>query len=292
MEKVISDFIGELKLEKRLSENTLESYNRDIKQYLNYLKENDIDFKTVKKSTIISYILYLQKQGKATTSISRNLASLRSFYRVLMKNKVVQNNPTIDLESPKIEKKMPQIMTIEEVEKLLSLPSSKDNKGIRDKAMLEVLYATGIRVTELINLNLEDVNLNLGYIKCTGTKERIVPVGKMALISLEAYISKGRANLAKSNDVNALFLNFHGERMTRQGFWKIIKYYASIAGISRDITPYTLRHSFATHLLENGADIKSVQQMLGHSDISTTQIYTDMIKTRISDVYKKYHPRA
>jgi integrase/recombinase XerD len=292
MEKVISDFIGELKLEKRLSENTLESYNRDIKQYLNYLKENDIDFKTVKKSTIISYVLYLQKQGKATTSISRNLASLRSFYRVLTKNKVVQNNPTIDLESPKIEKKMPQIMTIEEVEKLLSLPSNKDNKGIRDKAMLEVLYATGIRVTELINLNLEDINLNLGYIKCTGTKERIVPVGKMALISLEVYINKGRPNLVKSSDVNALFLNFHGERMTRQGFWKIIKYYASLAGISRDITPYTLRHSFATHLLENGADIKSVQQMLGHSDISTTQIYTDMIKTRISDVYKKYHPRA
>lgn len=292
MDEVIRNFIEELKSDKKLSKNTLESYGRDIKQFLVFLHDNNIDFKGVKKANIISYIIYLQKEGKAVASISRSLASIRSFYHVLVKNRIVTYDPTLDLESPKIEKKTPQILSIEEVEKLLSLPNGSDPKGARDKAMLEVLYATGIRVSELISLNFDDLNIDLGCIKCNGNKERIIPVGKIALSSLATYLNNYRKYFQKGKNDNALFLNFHGERMTRQGFWKIIKYYATLAKIEKEITPHTLRHSFAAHLIENGADLKSVQQMLGHSDISTTQVYAEMIKTRISDVYRKSHPRA
>lgn len=292
MDRVISDFIDDLKSEKHLSENTLESYNRDVKQFLQYLGEVGMDYKNVKKSHIISYIFFLQKEGKATSSISRSLASIRAFYRVLLKNRIIIYDPTISLESPKIEKKPPSTLTIEEVEKMLSTPDSSTQKGARDRAMLEILYATGIRVTELINLNLKDINLDLGYVKCCGNKERIVPMGTMAIKYLEEYLKNHRGAFLKDKNETAFFVNFHGQRMTRQGFWKIIKFYASQAGIDKDITPYTLRHSFATHLIENGADLKSVQQMLGHTDISTTQVYAEMIKHRISDVYKKSHPRA
>ncbi len=292
MDEVIRSFVEELKSEKKLSKNTLESYARDIKQFLVFLHDNNIDFKNVKKANVISYVIYLQKEGKAVASISRSLASIRAFYHILVKNRIVLFDPTLDLESPRIEKKVPQILSIEEVEKLLSLPNSSDTKGARDKAMLEILYATGIRVSELISLNVEDVNTDLGCIKCNGTKERIIPAGKIALGALENYLKNYRAIFQKGKKDNALFLNFHGERMTRQGFWKIVKYYASLAKIEKEITPHTLRHSFAAHLIENGADLKSVQQMLGHSDISTTQVYADMIRTRISDVYRKSHPRA
>ncbi len=292
MDEVIRSFIDDLKSDKKLSKNTLESYSRDIKQFLFFLRDNSTDFKNVKKANIIAYVIYLQKEGKAVASISRSLASIRAFYHVLVKNHVVSHDPTIDLESPKIEKKVPQVLSIDEVERLLSLPNNSDTKGARDKAMLEILYATGIRVSELISLDVEDVNIDLGCIKCNGTKERIIPVGKIALSSLDNYLKNYRAILKKSKKDNALFLNFHGERMTRQGFWKIIKHYAALARIEKEITPHTLRHSFAAHLIENGADLKSVQQMLGHSDISTTQVYADMIKTRISDVYRKSHPRA
>jgi integrase/recombinase XerD len=292
MDKVINDFIDDLKNEKKLSANTLESYNRDVKQFLHYLDLNEMDFKNVKKSHIISYVFFLQNEGKATSSISRSLASIRAFYHVQLKNRVIVYDPTINLESPKIEKKTPSTLTVAEMERVLSSPSTEEPKGIRDKAMLEILYATGIRVTELINLNTEDINLDLGYVKCLGNKERIVPIGKIAIAALENYINNYREKFTKSKMENSLFLNFHGQRMTRQGFWKIIKYYATQLGIEKEITPYTLRHSFATHLIENGADLKSVQQMLGHTDISTTQVYAEMVKNRISDVYKKSHPRA
>lgn len=292
MDEVIRSFIEELKSDKKLSKNTLESYGRDIKQFLTFLHDNNIDFKGVKKANIISYVIYLQKSGKAVASISRSLASIRAFYHILVKNRIVSYDPTLDLESPRIEKKIPQVLSIDEVEKLLSMPNPSDTKGARDKAMLEVLYATGIRVSELISLNLEDVNVDLGCIKCNGSKERIIPMGKIAISALENYLINYRDNLRKGKNDNALFLNFHGERMTRQGFWKIVKYYAALAKIEKEITPHTLRHSFAAHLIENGADLKSVQQMLGHSDISTTQVYAEMIKTRISDVYRKSHPRA
>lgn len=292
MDEVVRSFIDDLKSDKKLSKNTLESYSRDIKQFLAFLQDSNIDFKSVKKANVISYVIYLQKEGKAVASISRSLASIRAFYHILVKNRIVSYDPTIDLESPKIEKKIPQILLIDEVERLLSLPSNSDAKGTRDKAMLELLYATGIRVSELISLDVEDVNIDLGCIKCNGAKERIIPVGKIALTSLENYLKNYRPILKKGKKDDALFLNFHGERMTRQGFWKIVKHYAALAKIEKEITPHTLRHSFAAHLIENGADLKSVQQMLGHSDISTTQVYADMIKTRISDVYRKSHPRA
>lgn len=292
MDNVISSFIEDLKSEKKLSENTLESYNRDIKQFLQYFEEVGINYKNAKKSHIISYVFFLQKNGKATSSISRSLASIRAFYRVLLRNRDIIYDPTIGLESPKIDRKMPTILTIEEVEEVLGAPNSSTQKGARDKAMLEILYATGIRVTELINLNVVDINLDLGYVKCCGSKERIVPIGKIAIKALEEYVNNFRDNFIKNKNETAFFLNFHGQRMTRQGFWKIIKFYAVQTGIDKEITPYTLRHSFATHLIENGADLKSVQQMLGHTDISTTQIYAEMVKNRISDVYKRSHPRA
>lgn len=292
MESIVNSFVEDLRTSKNLTQNTLDSYTRDLRQYLSFLDDAGLNYKSVKKTNVIAYILYLQKQNKATSSILRSIASIRAFYHVLIKNGVMQYDPTLNLESPKIDKKPPSILSIEEVDKLLSMPDCTNAKGIRDKAMLEVIYATGIRVSELISLNLEDANLDLGYIKCNGSKERIIPLGKSALDSLNIYINKSRAVLLKNRADDSLFLNFHGERMTRQGFWKIIKYYASQAGIQTEITPHTLRHSFASHLIENGADLKSVQQMLGHSDISTTQIYAEMVKNRVSDVYKRFHPRA
>lgn len=292
MSQILDDFVDDLTNNKKLSENTIESYSRDIKQYLSYLEENNIDFKGAKRGNIIAYILYLKKENKAPSSISRSIASIRSFYHFLLKSNIVNYDPTIDLESPKVEKKMPEILTIGEVEKLLSIPITNNFKGSRDKAMLELLYATGVRVTELVNLNIDDVNLNLGFVKLNGTKERVVPIGRMAQKAVNVYINEYRQEFLKDKESNVLFLNFHGQKMTRQGFWKIIKSYAKEAGIEKKITPYTLRHSFAAHLIENGADLKSLQQMLGHADISTTQIYAEMVKTRISDVYRKTHPRA
>lgn len=292
MSQILDDFVDDLTNNKKLSENTIESYSRDIKQYLSYLEENNIDFKGAKRGNIIAYILYLKKENKAPSSISRSIASIRSFYHFLLKNNIINYDPTIDLESPKVEKKMPEILTIGEVEKLLSIPITNNFKGSRDKAMLELLYATGVRVTELVNLNIDDVNLNLGFVKLNGTKERVVPIGRMAQKAVNVYINEYRQEFLKDKESNVLFLNFHGQKMTRQGFWKIIKSYAKEAGIEKKITPYTLRHSFAAHLIENGADLKSLQQMLGHADISTTQIYAEMVKTRISDVYRKTHPRA
>lgn len=292
MDNIVMEFIEDLKAEKKLSSNTLESYGRDIRQFMAYLDENEINYKNVKKANIIAYIIKLQKEGKATSSILRGIASIRAFYHMLLKEHAITFDPTVNLESPKIEKKIPEILTIQEVDRLLAMPELTTPKGARDRAMLEVLYASGIRVTELMNLKLEDVNLELGYIRCSGTKERIIPIGKVALNVLEVYINNYRQYFAKGKNDDTLFLNFHGQKMTRQGFWKIIKYYATMAEIDKEITPHTLRHSFAAHLIENGADLKSVQQMLGHSDISTTQIYAEMVKTRISDVYKKYHPRA
>ena len=293
MEKVLKDFAQELKEDKKLSDNTLESYTRDIRKFLIYLSENNLDFKSVKKTNIIAYILYLQKAGRATSSISRSIASIRAFYKMLIKNNIVLKDPTLNLESPKSEKKIPQVLSVGEIEKLLSLPNTSEPKGIRDKAMLEILYATGIRVTELINLNIQDANLEIGFIKCNGNKERIIPMGRAAIDILKVYISEYRGKLLNKDSEQALFLNFHGERMTRQGFWKIIKHYASIANINKVITPHTLRHSFAAHLIENGADIKTVQEILGHSDISTTHIYSFASNDEeLREVYKKSHPRA
>lgn len=294
MEVLVQRFVDFLENEKGLSDNTLQSYSRDIQQYMAYLKDNNIsNIAGVNKTTVIAYLLYLQKKGRATSTISRNLASIRSFYQYLHKMNMIEQDPTQNLESPKVEKKLPQILSTQEVELLLEQPKCVDLKGYRDKAMLELLYATGIRVSELISLDLEDLNIAMGFIKChKGNKERVIPLGSMAITSLKEYTSKARNMMIQSPNELALFVNCNGRRLTRQGFWKIIKLYKNQAKINKEITPHTLRHSFAAHLLENGADLKSIQEMLGHSDISSTQIYAQLAKNKIKEVYKKTHPRA
>ncbi len=294
MEVHVEQFINFLEMDKRLSLNTLQSYKRDIDQYVTYL--NDINVATISvtnKTTIIAYLIHLQKKGRATSTISRNLASIRSFYQFLYKSKFIEMDPTSELESPKIEKKFPQILSTQEVELLLDQPKCLDLKGIRDKAMLELLYATGIRVSELISLNLNDINLDIGFLTCNkGNSERTVPIGTIAVAAVNEYLDRSRKFLLQDVEDKALFVNINGKRLTRQGFWKIIKQYKNQANINKDITPHTLRHSFAAHLLENGADLRSLQEMLGHSDISSTQIYAQMAKNKIKEVYKKTHPRA
>lgn len=274
--------------------NTVESYKRDVTQYISYLDGTGVtDISSTTKTTVLSYLLYLQKEGRASSTVSRTLASLRSYYLFMMQNGVVKSNPTSNLEAPHVEKKIPKILSGEEVELLLEQPKNCDNKGIRDKAMLELLYATGIRVSELINLDVSDVNVPMSFVRCKGgKKERIIPMGHQAKDALENYINNVRKYMVKDGNETALFVNCSGARLSRQGFWKLIKYYQHIAGIETDITPHTLRHSFAAHLLENGADLHSIQEMMGHADISSTQVYSRMMNSKIKDVYAKAHPRA
>lgn len=274
--------------------NTVESYKRDVTQYISYLDGTGVtDISSTTKTTVLSYLLYLQKEGRASSTVSRTLASLRSYYLFMMQNGVVKSNPTSNLEAPHVEKKIPKILSGEEVELLLEQPKNCDNKGIRDKAMLELLYATGIRVSELINLDVSDVNVPMSFVRCKGgKKERIIPMGHQAKDALENYINNVRKYMVKDENETALFVNCSSARLSRQGFWKLIKYYQHIAGIETDITPHTLRHSFAAHLLENGADLHSIQEMMGHADISSTQVYSRMMNSKIKDVYAKAHPRA
>lgn len=274
--------------------NTVESYKRDVTQYISYLDGTGVtDISSTTKTTVLSYLLYLQKEGRESSTVSRTLASLRSYYLFMMQNGVVKSNPTSNLEAPHVEKKIPKILSGEEVELLLEQPKNCDNKGIRDKAMLELLYATGIRVSELINLDVSDVNVPMSFVRCKGgKKERIIPMGHQAKDALENYINNVRKYMVKDENETALFVNCSGARLSRQGFWKLIKYYQHIAGIETDITPHTLRHSFAAHLLENGADLHSIQEMMGHADISSTQVYSRMMNSKIKDVYAKAHPRA
>ena len=274
--------------------NTVESYKRDVTQYISYLDGTGVtDISSTTKTTVLSYLLYLQKEGRASSTVSRTLASLRSYYLFMMQNGVVKSNPTSNLEAPHVEKKIPKILSGEEVELLLEQPKNCDNKGIRDKAMLELLYATGIRVSELINLDVSDVNVPMSFVRCKGgKKERIIPMGHQAKDALENYINNVRKYMVKDENETALFVNCSGARLSRQGFWKLIKYYQHIAGIETDITPHTLRHSFAAHLLENGADLHSIQEMMVHADISSTQVYSRMMNSKIKDVYAKAHPRA
>ena len=239
-------------------------------------------------------MLYLQAKGRAASTISRSLAAIKAFYHFLVREQIIQRDPTINLDAPKQEKKLPRVLSVEKVVELLEQPDLKTPAGIRDRSMLEVLYATGLRVTELVSLKISDVNLNEGYIRCVGkgSKERIVPLGTVAVKYLQFYLDHARKFLASDPAEDTLFLNHHGHGLTRQGFWKIIKKYAEMIDAEDLITPHTLRHSFATHLLENGADLRAVQEMLGHADISTTQIYTHLTKNRLKNVYEKAHPRA
>lgn len=287
-------FLDYLETERELSANTLESYRRDIRQFEAYLKEHNLSLDKVTKTIIITYLISLQKLGKATSTISRNLASIRCFYQFMHNSRYIDNDPSLNLESPKVEKKLPSVLTKKEIELLLDQPIPTDPKGARDKAMLELLYATGIRVSELISLELDDFDANFGNIICkhSDNKVRSIPIGNIAMKYLKLYLSDYRKKLCTDDQNNLLFVNFHGKKMTRQGFWKIIKYYTAKAKINKVITPHTLRHSFAVHLVENGADLQVIQEMLGHSDISTTQIYSKMNKNRVKEVYSRTHPRA
>ena len=293
MEKQVKLFLEFLQNEKKLSDNTLQSYKRDIIQYQNYLEENGINYAKVSKEDIKAYLNYLKQIGKKPSTISRNLASIRSFYQFSIRNKKIKNDPTEDVQSPKIEKRVPSVLTAQEVELLLEQPKDVDLKGTRDKAMLEFAYATGMRVTEIINLNIEDVNLEGEYVICrVGSKQRNIPLGSLSLKALKEYIDEARPILIRNEKEKALFVNVNGQRLTRQGFWKIVKYYKEQAHITKDITPHVLRHSFATHLLQNGADLEAIQTMLGHSDISSTQVYTQFQDEGLKNIYKKAHPRA
>lgn len=294
MEQSIVDFTDYLRNEKKSSENTVLSYARDLKGFCRFMKESGVlDPAKVNRTNVMAYVYELQKQRKAGTTVSRNIASIRSFFQFLQRKGIVTENPAADLELPKVEKKVPEILSLDKVELLLEQPNGEEDKEIRDKAMLELLYATGIRVTELISLRVEDINLPLEYIRCgSDTKSRIIPIGAQAKASLRRYLDKVRENMVLRPDEEVLFVNCNGKPMTRQGFWKIIKAYAKKAGIEEDITPHMLRHSFAAHLIENGADLRSVQEMLGHSDISTTQIYTKLTNQKLKNVYAKTHPRA
>ena len=293
MEKQLNLFFGFLENEKKVSSNTLQSYKRDLKQFEKYLNENAKEYAEVTDEGIKEYIDYMQEIGKKPSTISRGLASIRSFYQYETKNKTLEKDPTEGIQSPKIEKRVPSVLTSKEVALLLEQPQNVDLKGIRDKAMLEFAYATGMRVTEIISLNIDDVNLETGYVTCrSGKKERTVPIGNMSLKALKEYILNARKTMIKDEDEKALFVNVNGQRLTRQGFWKIIKYYKEQAHIEKEITPHVLRHSFATHLLQNGADLKSIQTMLGHSDILSTQIYMQFQDESLKNIYKKAHPRA
>ena len=280
--------------EKHSSQNTISSYLRDVNQFADYLAEHQgCEVRAAQPEMVRDYMSWMQGRGKSAASVTRFLASIKSFYNFLQTQGDIAANPAKGISADRAERKYPEILTAKEVELFLEQPQCVDAKGFRDHAMLELLYATGIRVSELISLDMEDLNLAAGFIRCSSRgKERIIPLYHGAIKALQDYTRDIRPQLVAVQGEKALFVNMNGDRMSRQGFWKIIKYYQDKAGIEKDITPHTLRHSFAVHLLENGADLRSIQEMLGHADISSTQIYTHVVKRQLKDVYHKAHPRA
>ena len=279
---------------KHASQNTISSYLRDVTQFAEYLQSGQKrGLREADGATIETYMHWMQGRGKSAASVTRFLASIKSFYNFLVVNRDLPANPAKGISAEKSERKYPEVLTSKEVELFLEQPQCVDAKGFRDHAMLELLYATGIRVSELISLNLEDFNAAGGFIRCESRgKERVIPLYHTAIKAIQDYVKNIRPQLIADTEERALFVNMNGERMSRQGFWKIIKFYQEKAGIQKDITPHTLRHSFAVHLLENGADLRSIQEMLGHADISSTQIYTHVVKRQLKDVYQKAHPWA
>ena len=279
---------------KQAAANTISSYMRDIRQFADWLHiHEDLDVVEATQVNISDYLAHLEQDGRSGATISRNLASLKNFYSYVVSSGFLEKTPVVDIHVERGEKKLPQILTGREIELLLAQPVCVDAKGYRDKAMLEVMYATGIRVTELIDLDIDDVNLELGIIKCSGArKSRAIPLYPAALKALTTYVKDIRASMLATPDEPALFVNVSGVRMSRQGFWKIMKHYQETARIDKEITPHTLRHSFAVHLLENGADLGSLQELMGHSDISSTQLYTHIVNQKLKSVYEKCHPKA
>lgn len=295
MKLELEDFIHYIHIERGLADNTLEAYRRDLMKYIDYLAEVELiqQWENVEHSTITRFLYHLNDKGAAATSISRTLSSLRKFHQFLLMERIVTSDPTVYIESPAQTRTLPKVLSANEVDQLLNIEEDEP-LSIRNKAMIETLYATGLRVSELINLNMSDLHLMMGFIRCfgKGSKERIVPLGDLAKQSIELYLDAARPFLAKEKPVDVLFVNHHGNPLSRQGFWKILKTVAKEKGIKKNMTPHMLRHSFATHLLENGADLRAVQEMLGHADISTTQIYTHVSRKRLRDIYRQHHPRA
>ncbi|MBU1148133.1 MAG: site-specific tyrosine recombinase XerD [Candidatus Omnitrophica bacterium] len=295
MNELIEEFLGYLSVERGLAKNTLVSYKRDLQKFFDYLKSRRVaSVERVSRQMIGSFMLAEKDRGLSANSVSRELACLKTFFKFLVRERKITEDATSVIESPKLWKRLPDTMDLDEVEKLLKMPNVREIMGARDKASLELMYATGMRVSELINLKMDDVNMNLGFVKCFGKggKERIVPFGKKAKESITRYLDRARPSFLKKKVSNALFLTRLGKPMSRQTFWKTIKKYTREARIKKDITPHSLRHSFATHMLERGADLRIVQELLGHADISTTQIYTHVSKDRLKSIHKKFHPRG
>ncbi|MEL7657409.1 MAG: site-specific tyrosine recombinase XerD [Bacillota bacterium] len=295
MDRFLNDFINYLSSEKKMAKNSLEAYKRDVLEFAGMINEKDLSLNDVSNTEVVAYLLRLKNEGKSAATVNRKIASLRAFYNYMLAQKQMQLNPTANIKSPKIERKSIEYLTIEEIDNLLSKPD-QSMKGLRDRAILELLYATGIRVSEVVEMNLEDVNLRMGFVTCTGEhgKARIIPMGRPSRAAVEEYIYEIRPTFMREADSTekALFVNYSGNRLTRQGLWKLMKEYAKLAGLENKLTPQTLRNSFAVHMIQNGADLKSLQELLGHEDISATQIYLSVSKNRIKEVYDKSHPRA
>jgi len=295
MSELIDQFLDYLSVEKGLSGNTTCSYRLDLVKFIDYLNTHNIrKMHDVTKHNITKYLYFLKDKGLAASSISRNLAAIKSFYKFLVSERIIAENTAGMLESPRLSRYLPDALDIGEVTRMLEVPDGRDPFGKRDKAALELLYATGMRVSEIVDLMLENLNLDVGFVRCFGKggKERIIPVGRKAKAAITGYLAKTRPKLQGHSGDRHLFLSRFGRRISRQSFWKMLKKHAQASGIKKKISPHTLRHSFATHLLEKGADLKSVQEMLGHADISTTQIYTYINKSRLKGIHKKYHPRG
>lgn len=295
MQTIIDEYLHFIMIEKGLSKNTVAAYRRDLNHYKAFLEQEKIgNIDNIDRYTITLFLGFLKDQGKSAKTLARISATVRGFHQFALREKYAVKDPTVVMESPKYERNLPDILSIAEVDKFLATPDTSKITGKRDLVMLELLYATGMRVSELISLNTDDVNTVMGFVRVfgKGNKERIIPIGDHMIELLDTYINNTRYKMLKKELTDSLFLNFHGKRLTRQGFWKIMRQIKEDAGINKKLTPHTLRHSFATHLLENGADLRAVQEMLGHADISTTQLYTHISKKQIREVYKNTHPRA
>lgn len=295
MEDLIRDFLNYLLVEKGVAENTLKAYENDLKSYAEYLKNRGFsDIGELKRLDIVDYLSKLRELNYSAASTSRKLAAIKSFHKFLLREGFSKELPTAELRSPKLSKRLPGVLSVSQVEKILAQPSGQEPAALRDKAILELMYASGMRISELVGLDLDDVDSEIGSVRCMGkgSKERFVPVGSYAVAAVVYYVGKGRPKLAQKRRPTALFLNARGQRLTRQGCWKIFKQYVAKTGIKKKVSPHSLRHSFATHMLEAGADLRAIQEMLGHAFISTTQVYTKLTRQDLKEIYMETHPRA
>lgn len=294
MRNHLARFVNYIRVERGLAANTVDAYRRDLEKFARTCEGRKLDLTRVERAHIVEFLGQLYKQGLDARSVARHLVSVRSFYRFLLEEDAIASDPTLHLESPRIWKRLPGYLTLDDVERLLAQPDRRTPAGLRDAAMLELLYATGLRVSELIRVQVSDIQFEMGFLRCLGkgSKERLIPIGRKALAAVERYLAESRPKLARRQAAGTLFTNQRGRPLTRQGFWKLLRAYGRRAAIRTPLTPHRLRHSFATHLLERGADLRSVQLLLGHADISSTQIYTHVAQERLRQIYRAHHPRA